>query len=143
VYWQGVYRLGPDEALILETPLPQSVHYWNVQLNDALWNATEYLQRQSSLNGHQATIDSDGKFRAVISVDDPGVANWLDPHGYLEGTIVGRWYGADSHPVPTLKVVPFTDLRKHLPSDTPNFTAAARAEQLRARRIGGQMRRRW
>ena len=68
--------------------------YWNVQLNDELWNAIEFVYRQSSLNGHQARLDADGRFRAVISLEDPGVQNWLDPVGTTRGMLIGRWYGA-------------------------------------------------
>jgi len=142
-YWQGIFRLAADEALILETTLPARHRYWNVQLNDELWNAVEFIQRQSSLNGHQARIDADGRFRAVISLEDPGVPNWLDPAGTLQGMIIGRWYEADTLPIPTLTTVPFKDLRRHLPPETPRVTTAERAEQLRTRRIGGQLRRRW
>ncbi|MBK7252268.1 MAG: DUF1214 domain-containing protein [Gammaproteobacteria bacterium] len=143
VYWQGMYELGPEEALILETDMPKKQRYWNVQLNDALWNATEFIYRQSSLNGHQARLDADGRFRAVISLQDPGVWNWLDPAGYLEGMVIGRWYEADSHPMPTLTRVPFAKVREHLPPDTVMVTREQRAGQLRKRRIGGQLRRRW
>lgn len=142
-YWQGYFDLAPGEAVILETELPETRRYWNVQLNDELWNAVEYIYRQSSLNGHQARIDSDGRFRAVISLEDPGVHNWLDPGETLRGMLIGRWLGCSSNPVPTLKRVPLVDLRKHLPADTPTITAEERAAQLRARRIGGQLRRRW
>jgi hypothetical protein len=143
VYWQGIYQLAADEALILETELPKRQRYWNVQLNDVLWNAIEFIYRQSSLNGHQAQLDRDGRFRAVISLTDPGVPNWLDPAGYTQGMLMGRWYAADSHPAPTLKRVPLAEVRDHLPADTPMMTAEQRAKQLQARRIGGQLRRRW
>ncbi len=101
------------------------------------------MYRQSSLNGHQARVDSDGRFRAVISLEDPGVHNWLDPGGTLRGLLIGRWLGCSSNPVPTLKRVPLKEVRKHLPADTPVVAAEERAAQLRARRIGGQLRRRW
>ncbi len=140
--WKRMH-LAPGEAVILETELPTERRYWNVQLNDELWNAVEYIYRQSSLNGHQARIDSDGRFRAVISLEDPGVHNWLDPGETLRGMLIGRWLGCSSHPVPTLTRVPLPELRKHLPADIPTITADERAAQLRARRIGGQLRRRW
>ncbi len=143
LYWQGYFDLAPGDAVILETELPAKRRYWNVQLNDELWNAVEYIYRQSSLNGHQARIDSDGRFRAVISLEDPGVHNWLDPGGTLRGMLIGRWLGCSSYPVPTLTRVPLSELRRHLPADTPAITAEERAAQLRARRIGGQLRRRW
>ena len=142
-YWQGYFDFAPGEAVILETELPETRRYWNVQLNDELWNAVEYIYRQSSLNGHQARVDSDGRFRAVISLEDPGVHNWLDPGETLRGLLVGRWLGCSSNPLPTLKRVPLQEVRKHLPADTPVITTEERAAQLRARRIGGQLRRRW
>lgn len=142
-YWQGIFDLGPDEALILETELPEKRPYWNVQLNDELWNAIEFVYRQSSLNGHQARVDGDGRFRAVIAHQDPGVPNWLDPAGSRQGMLIGRWYGCSSNPIPTLTRVPLAELRRHLPGDTPAFTAAEREAQLRTRRLGAQLRRRW
>ena len=142
-YWVGMFRLAPGEALILETEIPRQHAYWNVQLNDELWNAVEFVYRQSSLNGNQAKLDGDGRFRAVIALEDPGVPNWLDPGGARQGMLIGRWYKADSLPLPTLKLVPLARLREHLPADTPVVTPAGRAEQLRLRNIGAQLRRRW
>ncbi|MEX3898751.1 DUF1214 domain-containing protein [Paraburkholderia sp. BR10954] len=142
-YWQAIFDFGDDEALILETALPQTRHYWNVQLNDALFNALDYIDHQSSLNGHQAHVDEDGYFRAVIAHRDPGVANWLDTCGVNRGTAIGRWYGCSSEPVPTLKRVPVSELRNHLPTGTRFVDATERERLLRERRIGAQLRRRW
>jgi hypothetical protein len=119
------------------------VRYWNVQLSDPLWNAIDWLNHQSSLNGGQARIDSDGKFRAVIALDDPGVPNWLDPGGWCEGAIMLRWTEASSGPAPILKSVPIADLHDHLPGETPPFTSEARDVALRHRRRSVQLRRRW
>lgn len=142
-YWQGFFELGPDDALILESELPATRPYWNVQLNDALFNTVDFVYRQSSLNGHQARVDTDGKFRAVIAMRDPGVHNWLDPGETRRGMLIGRWLASDSRPMPTLTKVSFAELRRHLPADTPTISAGDRATQLRARRIGSQLRRRW
>lgn len=89
-YYQGLFRLEPGKALLLETDLPDRVRYWNVQLSDMVWNSVDWMNRQSSLNGAQARIDSDGRFRAVIALEDPGVPNWLDPGGNCEGAIMLR-----------------------------------------------------
>jgi hypothetical protein len=143
VYWPACFQFDEDEALIIETDLPQKRPYWNIQLNDPYFNALEYVYRLSSTNGHYATISSDGKLRAVIALTDPGVPNWLDPAGYTEGGIYGRWYDCDSAPTPLIKRVKLGDLHQHLPADTPVVTPAARAEELRQRVRACQRRRRW
>lgn len=143
VYLPAVFEFDEDEALILETELPSTRRYWNFQLNDPYFNAIEYVYRLSSTNGHFAKVDSDGRFRAVISLQDPGVPNWLDPAGYTQGTIYGRWYDCDSSPTPTLKRVRFADIRNYLPADTATVTPEARAEELRRRVRACQRRRRW
>ncbi len=143
IYLPAVFEFGEGEALILETDLPAVRPYWNFQLNDPYFNAVEYVYRLSSTNGHFARLSSDGRFRAVISLTDPGVPNWLDPAGYTEGTIYGRWYDCDSCPTPTLRRVPLAELRRHLPPDTPAVTPEERAGELRERVRGCQRRRRW
>ena len=138
-----MFELEEDEALIIETELPEQRHYWNFQLNDPYFNALEYVYRLSSTNGHFAKISSDGKFRAVLALNDPGVPNWLDTAGYKQGTIYGRWYDCDSCPTPTLTRVKLVDLRTHLPADTPVITPEERAKELADRVRGCQRRRRW
>ena len=142
-YWNAVYDFAADEALILETELPESHQYWNVQVIDELWNQVEILYRQSSLNGLQARLDADGRFRAVVAATDPGVPNWLDTGGNLYGMLIGRWYRCDSHPLPTLKRVKLADVRVHLPAETPGVSTKERAAALSRRRLGAQLRRRW
>lgn len=142
-YWPACFQFDPDEALIIETELPEKRPYWNIQLNDPYFNALEYVYRISSTNGHYAKPSSDGKLRAVISLEDPGVPNWLDPAGYTEGGIYGRWYDCDTEPVPVIKRVKFAELRRHLPEDTPVVTPEEREEELRQRVRACQRRRRW
>ena len=143
IYIPAVFEFEADEALIIETELPEVRPYWNFQLNDPYYNALEYVYRLSSTNGHFARVSSDGKFRAVISLEDPGVPNWLDPAGFQQGTIYGRWYDCDSCPTPTLKRVKFAELRDHLPADTPTVSPQERAAELQERVRGCQRRRRW
>lgn len=143
IYWPACFQFGSDEALILETDMPERCPYWNVQLNDPYFNAIEYVYRLSSTNGHFAKLSSDGKFRAVISLEDPGVPNWLDPAGFTEGGIYGRWYDCNSAPVPTLKRVKFSEIRSNLPADTPIITNEERADELRRRVLACQRRKRW
>lgn len=142
-YYQGQFHLEPGHVLLLETDLPERVRYWNVQLADPLWNSIDWLNRQGSLNGGQARLDADGRFRAVIALDDPGVPNWLDPGGWSDGSIMLRWTEASSGPEPALTPVPLNELRAHLPAGTPSISSDERQIALRARRRGVQLRLRW
>jgi hypothetical protein len=142
-YYQCIFKIDSDQALIVETELPERVRYWNIQLNDWIWNTIDWFNHQSSLNGGQATVDPDGKFRAVIALEDPGIPNWLDPGGYREGSLMLRWTEASSGPEPKLRIVPAAELRSHLPASTPEVTPAMRRASLEKRRRGAQLRRRW
>ncbi len=143
IYWPAVFELDDGEALIIETDLPAVRPYWNIQLNDPYFSAVEFVYRLSSLNAATATISSDGKLRAVIALEDPGVPNWLDPAGFKQGTVYGRWYDCDSDPVPTIQRVRLARVREHLPADTPVVSPEERADQLRTRVRAAQRRRRW
>jgi len=142
-YWPAVFEFSPGEALIVETELPEVRPYWNLQLNDPYFNGIEYVYRLSSTNGYFARPSSDGKFRAVVALEDPGVPNWLDTAGFTEGTLWGRWLGCNRTPLPTLKRVPFSAIRDHLPADTPVVTPEERREELAIRVRACQRRRRW
>lgn len=142
-YIEGQFELGQDEALIYETELPDRCHYWNVQLTDLRWSTLDYTHHQTSLNGHYAKLDKDGKFRAVISARDPGVANWLDTVGQQQGAILGRWTRCSSAPTPTLRKVKLDEVLDHLPADTALLSPQERDLMLRLRRKGIQLRRRW
>jgi hypothetical protein len=143
VYYDGIHQIDDDEALIVETALPRQCRYWQMLVGDDRFCTVDWVNRQSSLNDSQARIDSDGKLRAVISSRDPGVPNWLDKAHYPWGIIQLRWNKASDHPDPTVRKVPFSEIRKHLPADTPVVTPAERKEQLRIRREGAQMRILW
>ena len=92
------YRVAPDEALVIEVPVPRA-KYWSIDLCNFWLESLDYANHQSSLNGHQAVVDPDGVFRAVVAHDDPGVPNWLDPVGHGEGSMIYRWNLAETTPI--------------------------------------------
>lgn len=143
-YVGGIFLLEPGEAMIYETDVPDEVRYWNITVNDPNWSAIDYITRQSSLNGHTARIDSDGKFRAVLCGTDPGVPNWLDTAGYTEGVIFGRWKECSTFPDdPKVNKVSVDEVRDHLPADTPVVSPEERDAALKLRIRSAQMRKRW
>lgn len=131
-YGKGVYECQPDEALILELKLPKT-HYWNIQIGNHFWEAGDYNLRQNSLNGHQVYIDEEGIFRAVISHQDPGIANWLDSAGINKGLATIRFYEPDFIPETTLRRIRFSELNDVLPVSTPRISKEERQKLLSAR----------
>ncbi len=129
----GRWELRPGQALIVEMEPPEGI-YWSFSIGNPWWETIHYGRHQSSLNAHQAVVDSDGRVRAVLCAEDPGVANWLDTAGYSNGPIILRCVRTKTAPTPTTRVVPFDDIRAELPSDTAKVTAEERASILAARR---------
>ena len=132
-YMQMIYDIAPGEALVVETEMPQA-RYWSIQMNDMWWQTTDYTHHQSSLNGHQARGDGDGRVRMVISREDPGVPNWIDPVIPGIGIAQWRWYLSDRHPVPSVTRTNVRDVRALLPSDTPHVTPTQRRDAIGCRK---------
>ncbi|ORB09300.1 hypothetical protein BST30_00190 [Mycobacterium mantenii] len=129
----GRWELRPDEALIVEVEPPEGI-YWSFSIGNPWWETIHYGRHQSSLNAHQATVNSDGLVRVVLCDRDPGIANWLDTAGHSNGPIILRCVRTETAPTPTTRVVPFADIRAELPSDTAQINSDERASVLAARR---------
>lgn len=125
LYGNDAYRLRPHEALVVEFE-PPDARYWHVQLVDLWFGSLDYANRQTSLNGHQLHKDADGLVRVVIAHADPGVPNWLDTAGHLEGILQYRYVWTRNEPAPRVRIVPFDELRRVLPPDTPHVSPAER-----------------
>lgn len=143
VYHDGTYELADDEVLVIETDLPKQSRYWQVLVADDRFCTVDWMNRQSSLNDAQAMVDSDGRLRAVISAQDPGVPNWLDKADNAWGVIQLRWNRASDFPTPVATKMLLSELRNFLPDDTPVVTPAERRELLLKRRQGAQLRQLW
>ncbi len=129
------FDLAPDEALIVESDIPES-RYWSWHLyNLAWWEALEYASRVTTLNHTQARVSGDGKLRFVVAHRDPGAPNWLDTEARPEGLLTLRWFWPTGDaPAPTTRVVKFDDVTVALPADTPAVDAAARRAEIKTRR---------
>ncbi|HJO24840.1 MAG: DUF1214 domain-containing protein [Myxococcota bacterium] len=131
-YGNDLYRVAPDQALILETE-PPLARYWSFQLCSLWFETLDYTNRQTSLNGQQIHVDSDGRVRVVIAHRDPGIPNWLDAAGHPEGMIQYRWIWSQSSPHPSVHTVPLAELRDALPADTPRVTPDQRRRDIAGR----------
>jgi hypothetical protein len=135
----GCYQVAPDEALIVTVDL-LGARYLGVQIVDMWMVSHDYRRRMSSLNHLQAQADDDGRIRFVISINDPGVHNWLDGSGAGAGTILLRWQqlpeGAAFDDAVTTELVKLADLKQRLPHDTRLAGPAERLAQQNAREAG-------
>jgi hypothetical protein len=143
LYTEGLFDLEDDEALVIESTIPERCTYWGFQLADDLWRSMDWVNRQSSLNGFTAKLDSDGKLRVIVAKQDPGVSNWLDTCDRNTGMVYGRWTECSAAPKTNSFKVKCRDLRMHLPNDTLPVSLDSREQTIRLRRKGAQMRRRW
>jgi hypothetical protein len=109
-YLHGYWKLGPDEALVIESPVPQC-EIWNFQLDNYWMESLDYRYLPVHVNSHTARYEPDGSIRLVIAALDPGVGNFLDTAGHTSGTMLLRWTRASSHPIPKCRVVPLSSLR--------------------------------
>lgn len=130
------YRVAPGQALIV-TARKTTARYQGLQIGDPWFVTPHFIAHQVSLNQAQAAVDADGKIRYVLSLTDPGAANWIDLAGIAEGYVFLRWQGLgrDLAPdeAPRLELVELDDLASRLPAETRRLTPLQRAAQLTER----------
>jgi hypothetical protein len=138
IYAGGVYELGEDEALVVESRMAVEPMYIGFHLSNFWGESFDYANRITSLNGFQAERDPDGALRYVIAHRDPGIPNWLDTTGHPEGFMAPRWAYFEKPPQeqwPRIRAtkVRFDEIRRHLAPGTRSVSAAERREQIRIR----------
>ena len=89
VYVAGRFVLAPDEAFVVDVS-DGGAEYFTVPLSN-IWGTTlDVLDRTGSLNKAQSVANEDGTYTYVIAAQDPGVHNWIDTDGLLEGILTLR-----------------------------------------------------
>ena len=108
-YYHSHWKLGPDEALVIEVTPPRCEH-WNFQLDNYWMESLDYRYFTIHLNKHSAVADAGGAVRLIVAHCDPGVPNWITTAGHTQGTMCFRWVRAEAHPVPRTRVVKLAEL---------------------------------
>jgi hypothetical protein len=103
-YLHGYWKLAADEALVIETRIPEC-KFWNFQCDNVWFESLDYRHHRIHVNGHSAKLNPDGTLTLVLAPRDPGYGNWIDTAGHGHGTMLLRWTGAMEHPVPTTRLV--------------------------------------
>jgi len=129
----GHFHLAADEALVF-TLDPGGARYLAVQLANPLLGGLDYPHRTASLNLPQTRPNPDGSVTFVLAPTDPGVANWLDTTGLLDGTLFVRWQqlphtGPVTAGVRSIALVKRADLDSALPAGVPRVSDAERQAQ--------------
>jgi hypothetical protein len=109
-YYHGYWRLKPDEALVIETEVPDC-DYWNIQINNYWDESLDYRYLPVSVNKHTARYNPDGSVTLVCAAEDPGIGSFLDTAGHTSGILLLRWVYAKTHPEPRCRVVKLAELK--------------------------------
>lgn len=142
-YHEGLFDLGDDEGLLVECQLPPDASYFSWSLTDCMLVTLDWMNAQTSLNTAQASLDSDGVLRVIVSNRDLGTPNWMHTLDYSSGVMQLRTIGSKIAPEFTTKVIKLNDVFDHLPPGTTRIGPDERLAALRKRQAGWQMRRLW
>jgi hypothetical protein len=126
-----------------EIPAPDRGAYLGFHLVNYWLQSLDFVGRTTSCNNLQAHVSGDGVIRYVLAHDDPEVPNWMDVGGHPWGGMLFRAALMTEAAQPTARLVPFSEVRDLLPTDTPVIDAAARGEEIRTRRAHIASRFRW
>jgi len=111
-YHGGRFVLGDGEALVVTVhDPPNEFLYWGLTTTTAWMESFDYRYTTTNLNNQTATRSPGGDWQLVIAPTDPGVPNWIDTGGRLEGYMLVRWVLADRPPHPTCDLVRIDSLR--------------------------------
>jgi Protein of unknown function (DUF1214) len=134
----GRFELTGETALVITTS-DGGAYYTGFQITDPWTIAPDPIHRTSSLNRSQALSNPDGTYTYVVSLEDPGIHNWIDTVGLREGWMLLRWQGvpdstAGSTLVRDVRLVRLADLEPQLlHSGVPKATLETRRQQVHRR----------
>ncbi|HUE10213.1 MAG TPA: hypothetical protein VMQ54_04715 [Steroidobacteraceae bacterium] len=132
----GRFKLSDDEALVITTG-GAGAAYTGFQVSDPWTISPDPKYATTSRNSSQVTANPNGSHTYVISVIDPGVANWIDTAGLHEGWFMLRWQNVKTADPSSLlrsaRLVRWTELDAELPPGTPRATLQQRSAEIQRR----------
>lgn len=137
----GHFKLGDQEALVA-TVTKGDADYFVFPWTNPWMITTDPGNGQVSLNNVQSAANKNGTYTYVVSIEDPGVYNWINTTGLSEGTAMVRWQGlsddatsSSNPPAIVAQVVSLSDLKSILPGETRFVTPEERTQQIESRRL--------
>ncbi len=135
----GRFNLTDDQAIVITTT-DGGGGYTGFQITDP-WFVMPADARSGtlSLNSRQIALNPDGGTTYVLSRKDPGVANWINTGGLLQGIIVLRWQAMPKGVDPKsllreFKVINLANLNAAVSPETPRLDEAGRIAQVAGRK---------
>jgi hypothetical protein len=136
----GRVSLEKDEAFII-TVSNADAKFRDIVLHDYWFNTiSDYSSHTSSLTHAQGVPNPDGTTTYVLSLNDPGVYNWLNPTGLSTVLIAHRWQGLPAEngrstsPTVSSHLVKLADLKTYLPREMKYVNSLERQEQIAQRK---------
>src|SRR5262245_54611491 len=129
---RGNVKIADDEALVVTFGAAES-DYSVMCLYDWWGMSMDFWSRSSSMNDTQSVANPDGSQSYVVSIQDPGVHNWVDTLGLHEVQLLHRWQllpqtpdGPGGDPWAKAELVKVADLKEVLPEGTTWVTPEER-----------------
>jgi hypothetical protein len=110
-YLHGYWQLAPDEALVIDTEVPEC-EIWNFQLDNYWMESLDYRYLPACWNKHTANYNADGTLTFVVAARDSGIGNYMDTAGHACGSMLLRWTRAKTHPQPRCRVAKLAGLTR-------------------------------
>ncbi len=116
-YHNSAWKLGPDEALLIEVTPPECAT-WNLQISNHWMESLDYRYHRIHVNKFTAHYEDDGRVRIVLANSDPGPAfpNWLEACDHDRGAMLFRYIGATEFPPIETRVLKISDLAELSPN---------------------------
>jgi hypothetical protein len=110
-YVGGRFQLAPDQALRIRIQPPRGgFRYWGLTLANPWMESFDYRFACNHTNHVLAEPDADGSWTLHVAPREPGLKNWLDSGGRLEGFMLIRWVlPAELAPTPACELVQISD----------------------------------
>ena len=93
VYLLGHFALPSLDHCIKLDVFLDGAKYFIAPITNIWGTTNNIVSKNGSLNNAQSKINADGTYTFVLSVNDPGNFNWLDPSNLTEGILTLRWSG--------------------------------------------------
>ncbi len=102
-YLHGWWDIKEGQALQITSEIPDC-EGWNFQINNIWMESLDYRHHSIHTNNDLATLNPDGTVTVTVSAR-PYSNNWIDTAGHVQGTMLWRWTGATTHPIPKVDLI--------------------------------------